>query len=312
MNTFGNLSYRSNRGFTLVEMLVSIAILGILMLAFTQIFGGSLRASGQINGRNELISEGQIAQQLIASRLQSAYFVYPAGTVLQFTTSGDLARNTVRSGAGYTWTVNTDPIVALIVPPRDTGTCPSSAGAGTMDACFTFYAYYPVLRGVLTNPLSPNNASAPNSDSQNDSAWILMEYKANLLDGITRDPSSPLDCTGVTTGTRSGPDYLSCPPVPETVRANGTAVQPNIRGQAARMLIDYVQPTTANPTYTMFTTCVPSNPSPNGCPAGTSANDPRWAELDLRLLQRRGSKDLTAPASNAPLSTRIYPRNWKQ
>ncbi len=70
---------------------------------------------------------------------------------------------------------------------------------------------------------------------------------------------------------------------------------------------------TAQPTYTMFTTCVPNAPAPapTGCPASTPQEDPHWAELDLRLLQRRGNKDLTAPPSNAPLSTRIYPRNWQ-
>ncbi len=232
-------SRRFTSGFTLVEMMISTAILAVLMLGFTQIFGGSLRASAQVNGRNELISEGQIAQQLIASRLQSAFYIYPPSTALQMTSSGVMAKNTVRAGAGYVWTVNTDPIVAMIVPPKVKAQCPtSSAGPGSEDACFSFYAYYPVLRSAL---IADAPASAPDPDPNNANAWVLMEYKANLLDGVLRgDPTKPTDCTGITTGTKSGPDLLSCPPNPETVRTNGNAVQPNIKSQPARMLIDYV------------------------------------------------------------------------
>ena len=289
-------------GFTLVEMLVSIAVMGILMLAFTQLFGGSLRASSQINGRNELISEGQIAQQLIASRLQNAYYVYPQGTALQLTTAGVTTRNTVRSGAGQNWVVGNDPIVAVLVPPRsfnplETNPLNTTCRADNLAYCYTFYAYYPMLRSALVTA-APD--SAPPADANNANVWVLMEYRANIIDNINRN-GSDTGCPAAV-GVESG--RLYCPPLPGT--ASGIAY----RGQPGRMLIDYVQPTTNAPAYRMFRVCDPGTSivQPN-CPLGTVATNPISVDFDLRLLQNRGGRALQIPAGNAPLSTRVYPRN---
>ncbi len=99
LSTTSKTVTKRQQGFTLVEMLIGMVILGILMAAFTQVFSSSLRASAQINSRNELVSEGQIAQQIIASRLQSAYYIYPAGTTMQLTGSGSTAKNTVNGAS---------------------------------------------------------------------------------------------------------------------------------------------------------------------------------------------------------------------
>ena len=260
---------------TLIEMLIGMAILSILMLAFTQVFGSSLRASAEINARNELISEGQIAQQLMASRLQSAYHIYPNGTTLELTTSGTTTPNTIRTGAGQDWTVGDDPFIAMILPPKATGQCPtSSAGTGTKNACFTFYAYYPIVRGTF---IGTNTTSAPAADTANANIWFLMEYRANLYDGVNRSTN-----------------LLLAPPNTTTVLTNSASTQPTIKGNAGTILTDYVQPTTTAPTYTMFQ-------------VDTSAGT--WAELHLRMLQNRSGKALSAPTGTAPLSTRVYPRN---
>ena len=287
---------KTRNGFTLVEMLISMVILGILMLAFTQIFGGSLRASSEINTRNELISEGQIAQQLIASKLQSAYYFY-TGT-LQLTSGGDTTINTVRSGAGQNWTVGTDPFVAMLVPPTMSpppasgapSQCPADSASNSVKAsnnqfCFTFYAYYPMRRANFVTNV-PN--SAPPADPNNENGWVLMEYRANVFDGVDRSSNQLRD-----------------PPLP------GTTSGTRYTGRSGQMLVDYVQPTTSTPTYTMFRVCNPSISiaQPN-CPIGTTATSPKLVDFDLRLLQNRVGKPLSAPAGTNPLSTRIYPRNW--
>ena len=250
-------------GFTLIEMLIGMAIFGILMIAFTQIFGGSLRASGQINARNELVNEGQIAQQLITSRLQSAYYFY-AGT-LQLTSS-ITTKNTVRDGAGQDWTVGTDPFIAMLVPPEAKGVCQ----LGQTQFCFTFYAYYPIRRADL---IAGVKASAPPEDPNNANVWILMEYRANIFDGIDRSV-----------------DQLANPPLPGT--PSGTAYFGGKR--SGKMLVDYVQPLGAAPYNTMFTVNTVG----------------KFVDFNLRLQQNRGGKTLTAPASANPLTTRVYPRNW--
>jgi prepilin-type N-terminal cleavage/methylation domain-containing protein len=59
-------------GVTLVELLVALAILGVLVAAFTGFFVSTLRATSDFDRRNELLLDGQIAHQLLVSRLQEA------------------------------------------------------------------------------------------------------------------------------------------------------------------------------------------------------------------------------------------------
>ena len=270
------------QGFTLVEMLVSMVILGILMLAFTQVFGGSLKAAGEINGRNELVTEGQVAQQLIAARLQSAVYVYQKDTTMQLTTSGKTTKNTVGPSTGQNWKVGIDPILAVVLPPkavvRDASENPLPCSSATRDACFTFYAYYPYRRGAL---ISSGLAEVPPENSANDDQWVLMEYKKYLYDGVTR---SSLSVTPP-----SSWSYTS-------ILGSGSSI--NIRGESANILVDYLQPETSTPAYTMFSV--------------STMHALNNVTMNFRFLQMRGAKELRAPAAtgSAPLSTRVYPRNW--
>ena len=248
------------RALTIIEVLIAISILAVVMLAFTQIFGSTLSASSEINSRNELLSEGQIAQQIIVSRLQEAYLIYPGGTSFTLTNSGVTTR---KPTGGQTWQINNDPIVAMILPPTVNGDC-----SVTDNACFSFYAYYPVNRGNYINSALANS-NKPDPDPLNDDLWMLMEYRANIRDGVDRSSNLLLN-----------------PPTPAAALAA-------IRGQQGRILVDYVQPTNAAPNYTLFNTN-----STEG-----------WVDFDLRLLKHTGKKDLTAPSANDPLSVRVYPRN---
>ena len=291
----------SRKGFTLVEMLLSIAILGVLMLAFTQVFGGSLRASSEVNARNELVSEGQVAQQLITSRLQNAFHIYSGvGTdpnPMTLAAQNSLSRNTIRGGVN--WVPNADPFVAMLLPPTRLGTCPAAGVAGNVDTspCFTFYAYYAMRRDIFVG-LVPR--SAPDPDPNNANVWVLLEYSAMVRDGVTRNSL----LTNCPAGNAQG-GLTACPPVP------GTPFGAAYTGQVARMLVDYVQPTTQAPAYTMFRICTPNvSAAQSVCPAGTTATSPRSVEFDLRLLQNRVGKALTAPTGNGALSSRIYSRNY--
>lgn len=263
------------KGFTLIEMLIGIAVLSLLLLAFTQIFGSSLRASSEINARNELISEGQIAQQLISSKLKSAYYVYPTGTSIQLVGAGFTAKNTVNGADTYTWRVGTDPFVALILPPTVKATCSSSS----RDACFSFYAYYPVLRSTL---IEKHPEIAPPADPNNANMWILMEYRANLIDGVNRSTDTLANPPNAPNGTFA------------TITTNSASTAPTIKGQSGQMLTDYVQPLGNAPYNTMF--------------AIDSAN--KTVDFNLRLQQVDSGKILTAPGGTSLLKSRVYPRNW--
>ena len=268
----------SSKGLTLVELLLSMAILGMLMLAFTQVFGGSLRASSEANARNEL-------------------YIYNgtngAPNPMTLSAQTNMSRNTVRSGAGQNWIPNTDPFIAILLPPTAQGTCPSAAvvGSPNENACFKFYAYYAMRRADL---ISFNAQSAPNPDPNNADGWVLIEYSATIWDGVNRSGVGPTT------------NRLASPPTP------GTAFGAAYTGQVGRMLIDFVQPTNAAgaPAYTMFRICTPSvsTAQPN-CPPGTTATSPQSVGFNLRLLQNRAGKALAAPVGSTVLSTRVYPRN---
>ena len=214
------MTHRHKAGFTLLELLIAAAMMGVIMLAFTQLFSGSLRASSEISARNELLSEGQIAQQLIVSRLKEASYIYPPGTNFTMT-------NTVRTqntlGGGQRWTVGADPIVAMIVPPKGNPTNPSASAecngdfGANKNMCFMFYAYYPIKRKVLIDGVNPKYAPAP--DPSNEAVWLLMEYRAHIFDGETR----------------SNANRLARPTSPSTVFSK-------IEGRTAQILVDYVQP----------------------------------------------------------------------
>lgn len=292
------------QGFTLIEMLVSIAVFSILMLAFTQLFGSTLRASGEVNARNEVIYEGQVAQQLIASRLQNAYFVYGNGTTFQMTETVRTS-NTIRGGQN--WTVGTDPVVAMVLPPEDKTVLspiptPYTCTTALPQACFTFYAYYPILRSTLISDTDVAASEKPDPDPNNANQWLLMEYKAYIYDNVNRTN-----------------DQLASPPgAPYDANGNGAftsiltnAANPTIKSRVGRILVDYVQPQAAIPAYAMFRVCNPrvSTLQPN-CPTGTTATSPKSVALELRFLQRQTGRDIRAPTGNAPLSTRVYPRNW--
>lgn len=203
-------------GFTLVEMLVVIAILGVVMLALSNTFLSSSRVTTLSAARAELQQETVNAQQLIASRAKEAWHLFPPNTSLVLNNT-PLRRKPGTSNAS--WTVGTDPILAMILPPR----IPALACAtATNDGCYRFFAYYPVLRSVWVAGTS--GASNPGPDAVNDtSTWVLAEYRDYYYE------SNP-----VTTA----PSALTLPPIADS---------------DANLLSDYIMPTTTGATYNMFT-----------------------------------------------------------
>ena len=259
----------SQAGLSLLELLIAMAIMGVLMLAFTQLFGGSLQASSSISARNELLSEGQIAQQLVVSKLKQASFIYPTDTTFQMTNTVR-TRNTINESRGQFWRVGNDPIVAMIVPPQGSNnpnltSCPRfnapTRAQDSTDMCFTFYAYYPIKRSVFIEEVDADSAPVP--DSANDDAWLLMEYRQNFFDGVDRSSNR-----------------LASPP-------GSNAVLNRLGGLSARILVDYVQP------------------PENGDPPLFDLKDDGSVELNLQMGRSQNGKMLELP----PLGVRAYPRN---
>jgi prepilin-type N-terminal cleavage/methylation domain-containing protein len=204
---------KREHGFTLIEVLVALAVMGVIALAYTQTFANTLQLSSDANGKSTLLLEAQMAQQVMASRLQQACYVYPATTPLQFVTSSDWStKNTISGANDQNWTVGTHPVLAMILPPL----------GGTTQ--YRFFAYYAMTRAAYV-------ANAPalyamDAEAANDSqTWVLMEYRANFttagLTGTTVLADTSYRATSAGVGTSTG-----------------------------RLLVDRVQPTAT--TYTMF------------------------------------------------------------
>ncbi len=293
-----NNKYKS--GFTLVELLVAIAIFGLLFVIIISITTSMSESSQNINSRSLLTQEGQNIQRLLAGRISEAVYIYPAGTSLNLG-SGDTTRNTI--SGGNSWTVNRDPFIAMILPPRSPGGDCTTGGDQT--GCYRFYAYYAMHRKVLANS-SLADSTKPPKDPINDDSWVLMQYNANLV-GWTPSYTQPSD--GVTN--------------PPSVPANS-----NGRGI---LLVDYVQPQTndngANDLFPKTGTapkdclvfCVVKTPTKDPAKTPQKAND-GIVEVRFRMQQKlRGQNDIivngTDPinptsGNNSYIGGVTSPRNW--
>ena len=195
------------KGFTLIEILVALAVMAVLMLAFVRFFSGTLRTAASLQAQNELLNEGQLAHHLIVSRIKEAWYVWPPGSVLRLANSGWTTENSLRGGQD--WTVGPT-FLAMILPPEQDQTRCSANDRG----CFRFFAYYPMKRSFYLAHASPVEALEP--DPRNDrKVWVLMEYRAYYKPG------------------------RNCPVKPSGKPNPGIKAY---RGNRGRLLVDYVQP----------------------------------------------------------------------
>ncbi len=250
-------------GFTLLEVLVTLVILGVLGLIFVRIFTSTLDASSHITARNELLHEAQIAQQIIAAKVKLAWYVYPPGTKIRIN-NGLTTRNAL--AASPRWTVGSDPFLALVLPPKRPG---DTCAAGATDGCYRFYAYYAFPRSHYTSSVSPTSSQALPPDPRNDATWVIMEYRTALVGFVPNTTATP-SCSNT--------------PVP-----NG-----GLPG-SGRLLVEYVQPESATPSYTLFTVLPDSS-----------------AELRLRMQRRTQKRSVhVPPPGDPPLTLKAAPRNLR-
>jgi len=249
---------RFNKAFTLIELLIALLILGILGVAFVRIMSTSLHATGRINADNELLGEAQIAEQIIASKAMTAWYFYPPGTEVKFN-GGDTTYNALAESS--TWRVGSDPILAMILPPRNFGGGCTSGGA--TEGCYRLLAYYAFPRSHYQTSVGATQQLQ--DDPRNDDTWVLMEFRANLY-GF--EPNAT--CSNI--------------PIPDG----------GFSGLSGRLLVEYVQPETEAPNYTIF------DVQPDG-----------RVVLNLRMRKAITGTTLKVPrASQPPLSLEVNARNF--
>lgn len=262
-------------GLTLIELLVGMALLGIILTALTSFFTQSSRTSVQSSARAELQQETLNAQQLITGKLKEAFYVYPPGSSINNLTSTALTKNPITSNNVWNITstaTNNHPMLAMILPPRNpTLSCvAATTSAADPDGCYRFVAYYPVKRSDWLNGTATDSFRNPGADANNDSStWVLAEYRRVMPPAFA--PSSYPFAT---------------PPTAPT-------------GATANILSDYIAPTTASgTTYTMFTYTT------GGTPATVTS-----VTINLAATRNSAGKTLRQPGATGAYSISVTPTN---
>lgn len=271
-----NNNRRLNHGFTLVELLIALALLGIILTAVVSVNIGTARAAAALQARNDLQPELQLTQNYMAGKLREAAYIFPVGANIQMSVNG---ATTAKPDGSQNWVVGNTaaPILAFIVPPKTVGTTPltNCAGASSQseiaDRCYAFYAFYPMKRDAYVAAVT--GADDPGANSLNDAtAWVLMEYRGYYSDAALNTNSGFLNST--------------------------TAIPTGNRG---RMLMDYLLPT--NATTPLFTEA--------NAPAAALSQSAGVTTVSMNLAASQNvvGQIVQVPAASTFSSLTVYPRN---
>lgn len=265
---------RQTKGFTLVEVLVAIAVMGVIFLIIAGVNDSMAKGSRKLASSNQVAQESQNVQRLLAGRIAEAIYVYPAGVKIPMGSSGVMTKNTI--GGRSDWTVNKDPLVAMIMPPREKG------------SPYRYVVYYAIKRKELSeSALSPS--SKPSLDPLNPEAWVLMQFSANLGDW---KPTYSTPSQGIPQAD-----------LPRKIGAQGNS----------SVLADYVQPQKPGELFagvnggnTCLIFCVAK-------PTKVNVND-GVVDVRFRMEQKYDARSqaVVIPAKQKPeyLGARVSPRNW--
>lgn len=166
-----------SRGLTLVELLVAASIavilLGVVVLALNQ-----STLAVRLHQDNQLLTEDvRAAVGLMADYVNASLAVYPPGFTLTLGSDHAYTVRNPRTRDGR-WIVGTDPILAMVLPPRDTSVPCSEAQE---NGCFRFAAFYLLSRQDVVGQAT--GAANPGADPLNDGeARLLYMYQRVLLD----------------------------------------------------------------------------------------------------------------------------------
>jgi prepilin-type N-terminal cleavage/methylation domain-containing protein len=233
-----------NSGFTMVELLISMGILGFIFVAASQLLSDSMRGSQVVSAQTSLQEELRSAAAIIDDEVQRSYYVFPPqGSLIKTNVAAtditvnwsqfDLGTSNLKTGLHESTiffvsnipSSTNPPFLAMITAPRDpnvpclkakiatpTSTDIYDSGQG----CYQFVAYYGVLRPKVTRGLVSNSTTSSellDNDSANTGRMVLMEFRLNLIASI---PGTPLTDWGeVGCEFRGKPaDPLATPPTP--------------------------------------------------------------------------------------------------
>jgi len=169
----------SHQGFTLLELLLAASITLLLLGLIAQGLRSSSDTSRYIQSAQSNLEELRFAGNFISDYLSTAVFIYPKGITL--TLNSGCQSYTVCNPLSNSnkWTIGTDPIIAAILPPEDSGITCADTSTGKR-GCHRFFAAYALSRGKVVKAAS--GAENPGPDPLNDDKWTLYVNLKYLSD----------------------------------------------------------------------------------------------------------------------------------
>jgi prepilin-type N-terminal cleavage/methylation domain-containing protein len=215
------MNHRSNAqfGFSIIELLISIAILGIIFVVANELLVSSFNNTRIVNSQTSIQEELRSAAALMNDEIQRAYYVFPPQDGVIKTNGADVAVNwssftlgssnmkTGIHGSGTfvvksTTSGTNPPVLAMITAPKvPSAPClaktngdlyeNSALGISKGDGCYQFIAYYGVARVNVTRGANGNSTTSSellDADSGNIGRMVIMEFRMNLVAKIATSP----------------------------------------------------------------------------------------------------------------------------
>jgi prepilin-type N-terminal cleavage/methylation domain-containing protein len=183
----GDQSTKRERGFSLLEMIIAMALGTIVMGAAVQLYSQGVAATWQVSQRAELQQDFRAASNILTRDMSLAGAGLSANAAIQLPTSATIPRyGCDQTGSCYLGNAN-----------NAAGTYPLQGGAPYLYGLLTGYRAGPTL---ISNPEATDTVTAVYTDN----AFLLNCYTATVTSAtvVTFSLPSPLTCTmpsGVTT-----------------------------------------------------------------------------------------------------------------
>ncbi|MEW5819154.1 MAG: prepilin-type N-terminal cleavage/methylation domain-containing protein [Cyanobacteriota bacterium] len=187
---------KNSKGLTLIEMLVSSAILAILMLSLADYSASILDASDRHSQQLEKVRGARFSLERISEQVNNAAYIFPGDQTISFSIE-------YSEGTGYSFdtkTVNTSEAVALLVPMsgnNDSQTfmynlvvfyIEENGSNNNLCELYEFSTGYPSIYWEENTVPSVNNASGTATKLTND-----IEKDSDSLTYILNYDDSPTD-----------------------------------------------------------------------------------------------------------------------
>jgi len=145
-----------------MELLIALGLTGILLGVFFQFFTGAMKSSRKISNDTVLVTEAQLVQQFVGSKIIEAAYIFPANGVKLGTNA--ITKNYFRDG--QFWNSSKDSFIAGFLPPRQ----------GEVN--HQFFAYYTMPRSEFIAATQGGVTLDPDPGNDNNT-WVLLEYRKN-------------------------------------------------------------------------------------------------------------------------------------